>query len=129
MNKTLKTLSVAGIMLVSGILLAEDANSLRSIADNVRGNLGAVVDLIIGLAFLAGVAFFLTGLVKFKAHKDNPTQVPLSAPLVLISISACLMFLPSLIDVAGETVFAGSQESASGAVKGEGSETDVFLSQ
>ena len=113
-------------MLGFSVAFAEESANLASLADNVRKNLAAVVNLIYGISFLAGIAFFLTGLVKFKAHKDNPTQVPLSAPLVLISIAACLMFLPSLVNVAGSTVFAGGQQSSSGALDSSTSGDTVF---
>lgn len=129
MNKYVKASLLVTLAVGSTYVFAEaagDSQNLASIADNVRKNLAAVVNLIYGIAFLAGIAFFLTGLVKFKAHKDNPTQVPLSAPLVLISISACLMFLPSLMNVAGSTVFGGSQTSASDALQSDLNNDAVF---
>ena len=128
MNRNLKLVISVGLLLGFSFLFAAAADtSLSTIANNVRKNLMAVANLIMGIAFLAGIAFFLTGLVKFKAHKDNPTQVPLSAPLVMIAISACLMFLPSLISVAGQTVFGGTQTSAQGALK-ETADTNLFSS-
>ena len=127
MNKYVRAGLLVTLAFGASYVFAEgDTQSLSSIADNVRKNLAAVVNLIYGISFLAGIAFFLTGLVKFKAHKDNPTQVPLSAPIVLIAISACLMFLPSLMNVAGQTVFGGSQTSSQDALKGDLNNDSVF---
>ena len=97
-------------LILVGHLWAADSgstNDLAGLANNVRSNLQAVITLAITGAYVAGIVLFISGLVKFKAHKDNPTQVPLSTPVVLIGISACLLFFPSLLDVAGSTVFGG----------------------
>jgi intracellular multiplication protein IcmD len=50
--------------------------------------------------------------MKFKAHKDNPQQTPLSQPIVLIVIAAGLVFLPSIIQSAGASLFAGGATSS-----------------
>jgi enoyl-[acyl-carrier-protein] reductase (NADH) len=39
--------------------------------------------------------------VQFKAHKDNPTQSPISRPIALIFVGAALIFLPSVFGVSG----------------------------
>ena len=111
MNKELKNFIVLLTLLVTTRLVADDA-TLGTLADNVRGSLAAIATLIFTISYVAGIMFILTGFVKFKAHKDNPTQVPLSAPLVLVGIGSALMFFPTMLDVAGSTVFGGDQESA-----------------
>ncbi len=83
------------------------AAALGDVAEQITGSLGNVAKLITAASYVAGVGFALTGLFKFKAHKDNPTQVPLSQPIVLLAIAAGLIFLPSVIDTVGETVFSG----------------------
>ncbi|MAZ44764.1 MAG: type IV secretion protein IcmD [Legionellales bacterium] len=108
--------------LFSLFLLSEHAfaggSDLAGLADNVTSNIEAVAKLITAASYVAGVGFALAGMVKFKAHRDNPTQVPLSAPIVLIAVAAGLVFLPSIIGTAGETVFGGDQ--ATGGASGQG---------
>lgn len=91
---------------------AGGGQTLGGIADNVTGTMGSVAKLITAGSYVAGVGFALMGMLKFKAHKDNPTQVPLSQPIVLLAIAAGLVFLPSLISTGGSTVFGGSPQSA-----------------
>ena len=50
--------------------------------------------------------------MKFKAHKDNPTQVPIGTPIALSLIAALLLFLPSILGVAGETIFSNKAKTA-----------------
>lgn len=103
--------ALLALFLVSNVVLAGGGQSLGSVADNVTGTMGSVAKLITAASYVAGVAFALMGMLKFKAHKDNATQVPLSQPIVLLAIAAGLIFLPSLISTGGETVWGGSQQS------------------
>lgn len=97
---------------LSTAFAGDQNNNLASLANNVRSNLAAVADLIVTIAFIAGIFFVLSGLAKFKAHKDNPAQTPISAPIVLLIIGFALMFFPSILTVGGSTLFGGSEESA-----------------
>lgn len=99
------------LLLSSSLALASGQN-LGGIADNIRSSLDMVVKLIGAVSYVAGVAFALMGMLKFKAHKDNPTQVPLSQPFVLLAISAGLIYLPSLISTGGATVFGAHAVSS-----------------
>ena len=46
----------------------------------------------------------LIAIMKFKMHKDNPTQVPIGTPVMLTFIAAALLFLPSILNVTGSTM-------------------------
>ena len=102
----------------SEVSLAEDAKTLGDLATSVTGSMSALASLIGAGAYVAGLGFTLAGLVKFKAHRDNPQQVPLSAPMVLLAVAAGLVFLPSVITSTGQTIFGGDQTS--GGVSGAG---------
>ena len=65
-----------------------------AIATQVTGNLGAIAKLITAGAYVAGMAFAVGAIVKFKAHKYNPTQVPIGMPIALLFIGAALIFVP-----------------------------------
>jgi hypothetical protein len=43
-------------------------------------------------------------IVEFKAHKDNPTQTPISKPIALLFVGAALIFLPSVFSVDGQAL-------------------------
>lgn len=91
---------------------------IGDVAENVRGSMGDVAALFTAMAYVCGVAFSMMGLFKLKVHKDNPTQVPLSQPMVLVIIGACLIFLPSLIKTAGTTIW-GDSKISTGTLGGE----------
>lgn len=106
--------SLLALFAISEAVLAGGGSgkSLGDVAGTVTESMTNVAKLITAASYVAGVGFALMGMLKLKAHKDNPTQVPLSQPIVLLAISAGLVFLPSLIRSGGQTVWGGGQEAA-----------------
>lgn len=108
--------ALACLFFVSGIVLAGgggQGQSLGDVASNVTDSMTNVGKLITAASYVAGVGFALMGMLKFKAHKDNPSQTPLSQPIVLLAIAAGLVFLPSLISTTGQTVWKGGERATS----------------
>ncbi len=111
--------TLALVLFTESAFAGNTGGGVGEVAKTVTGNLSNIANLIGAAAYVAGIAFALTGLMKFKAHKDNPQQTPLSQPIVLIMIAAGLIFLPSMITAAGGTLFEGGK---AGSAKGEGFE-------
>lgn len=88
------------------------AQTLAEIISNVKGNIIELAPLLTIISYIAGIAFAIAGIVKFKAHKDNPQSTALSVPIVYICVGAGLLFLPSVMTSAGTTIFAGEEVSA-----------------
>lgn len=89
------------------------AETLGTIATTVIKSFIGIARLITAGSYLAGAAFAMGAIMKFKQHKDNPTQNPVGTPIALVFIAAALMFLPTLYNAAGVTVFGGSAQSGS----------------
>jgi intracellular multiplication protein IcmD len=96
-----------GLLLVAGQVSAGTGEDLTKVVDRVQTNIGSLTPLLSLISYIAGIAFCIAGIVQFKAHKDNPTQVPLSKPLVYIGVGSALLFLPSIVSTAGQTIFGG----------------------
>src|SRR3990167_9179470 len=79
-----------------------------SVAEQMTTNISGFAKLITAAAYVAGMAFVVGAIVKFKAHKDNPTQIPIGTPIALLFIGAALIFVPSVFKVSGSTLFGGS---------------------
>ncbi len=111
-----------GITLLSISTLAMAASSggdLEAIANTVTTQANAVARLLSVLSYVAGVGFAMAGILQLKAHKENPQQVPLSKPVVMIIVSACLLFLPTILKTAGSSIFGSSKVSAATAGGGK----------
>lgn len=83
-------------------------SGIGGVAGKVRSNLGSVARLITALSYVGGMAFAIGAIAKFKAHKDNPTQIPIGTPIALLFIGAALIFIPSIFSTAGGTLFGSS---------------------
>jgi len=56
-------------------------------------------------SYVAGLGFSIGAVMKFKQHKDNPTQIPVGTPIALVFIAAALIFLPTVMGSLGDTMF------------------------
>jgi intracellular multiplication protein IcmD len=120
---------VLGVLAVSCMVVGTVAlaaiSGVGSVATQTASNIAAVARLITAGSYVAGMAFAVGAIVKFKAHKDNPTQVTIGQPIALLFVGAALIFMPTVFKVSGSTIFgasgtvAGSSGIASfGATKG-----------
>ena len=115
MNKNVKKsiiLLVGALACFSVGTAAFAVSGIGSIATNVTGNLTAIAKLITALAYVMGMAMAVAAVVKFKAHKDNPTQVPIGTPIALLFVAAALIFIPNIFKSSGATLFGGSGQVA-----------------
>lgn len=106
-------LSVIALIAFWSTHASASTEDLGGIATNIRNNFKAVAKLITAAAYITGFGFAFAAILKFKAHKDNPQQIPVGTPIALLFVAAALIFLPSVFSVSGQTVF-GSGANAGG---------------
>ena len=94
-------------------IAAAAAKTVGDMASSITGSFMAVTKLITAGSYLAGLAFSISAIMKFKAHKDNPTQISVGVPISLTFIAASLLFLPTILSLAGFTMFASTGTVAS----------------
>ncbi|NQY41768.1 MAG: type IV secretion protein IcmD [Legionellales bacterium] len=85
------------------------ADTIGKLAANVTSTFGDVAKLITAASYVGGIGFAVGAILKFKQHKDNPTQIPIGTPIAMLGVAAALLFLPTILGTAGETIFGGSQ--------------------
>ena len=76
-------------------------------------NIGSLAQLITSASYVGGFGFAIAAILKYKQHKDNPTQ--LSTATVLLFVAAALIFIPAIFRSTGGTLF---ESYASAAVDG-----------
>lgn len=105
--------AIFALFMISNVVFAGggEGKSLGDVAGSITQSMTNLAKLITAVSYVAGIGFAMMGLLKLKAHKDNPTQVPLSQPMVLLIIAAGLIFLPSVISTIGATIFEGGQKA------------------
>lgn len=99
-------------------LVCQDAAAgnmtVGAMASSITGSFTNLTKLITAGSYLAGLGFSIGAIMKFKQHKDNPTQIPIGTPIALVFIAAALLFLPSILGVTGATMFGGSGGKTAG---------------
>ncbi|KTD40002.1 hypothetical protein [Legionella parisiensis] len=98
-------------------LVSQDAAagaSIGTMASTITSSFTNLTKLITAGSYLAGLGFSIGAIMKFKQHKDNPTQIPIGTPIALVFIAAALLFLPSILGVTGVTMFGGSGGTTAG---------------
>ena len=117
----LKSALFNGMVLITTIIYggqaacaASSTENLGNIASNITGNFSQLTQLITACSYIAGLGFAIGAIMKFKMHKDNPTQVPIGTPISLVFIAAALLFLPSILNVTSYTIFGSTGGTVAG---------------
>ncbi len=79
--------------------------TLGDMASNITDSFTSLTKLVTAGSYLAGLGFAIAAILKFKQHKDNPTQIQVGTPIALVFIAAALLFMPALMSTTGETLF------------------------
>ncbi len=90
------------------------ANSLGEVAETLTSSFSNVAKTITALSYIAGFCFTITSIFKFKQHKDNPQQIPVTTGLALLALGVGLIFMPSIFEMGGATLFTDAQVAGVG---------------
>jgi intracellular multiplication protein IcmD len=93
------------LLIMSQLANAAEIRTLGDMAKSITGVFKNFGLLITAGSYLAGLSFSIGAVMKFKQHKDNPTQIPIGTPIALLFISASLLFLPSILSITSTTLF------------------------
>ncbi|HBB53404.1 MAG TPA: type IV secretion protein IcmD [Legionellales bacterium] len=104
------SLMMSLLLIACSVFAADD--TLGTLASNITASLDPITKLLTAGAYVGGTAFFIVSVFMFKQHKENPTQVPLSKPMMILAMSSALIFLPSFIGSVSQTIFGGSQSAS-----------------
>lgn len=100
------------LLLLTDNAVAGSSDDIGAMAKQITSSFKSLAKLITAGSYIAGLGFSIGAIMKFKQHKDNPTQIPIGTPIALVFIAAALLFLPSILGVAGATMFQGGGEVA-----------------
>ena len=73
-----------------------NGTQIGAVSDQIISSFSDMANLVTAASYLAGTAFAVASIEKFKTHSDNPTQIPIGTPVALMAVAAVLTFLPSL---------------------------------
>lgn len=104
MKKWYQKVVAAMGLLYSTWAQAASVSDISGLASNIQSGLTPLINLTVAACYLGGAGFCAASIFKFKAHKDNPTQVPIGTPIMLLFVGIGLCFMPSLIGLISSTM-------------------------
>ena len=113
-SKWIKGFACLSLLVTTGTAIAANNMTIGGMASSIADSVGSLAKLITAGSYLAGLGFSVGAIMKFKQHKDNPTQIPIGTPIALVFIAAALLFLPTILGVAGATMFGSSGGETAG---------------
>ena len=111
-HRALSVLTVMFSTLLYTAISKADVQTLGDMALTITKSFEGLAKLITAGAYMAGIGFVMASMLKFKAHKDNPTQIPIGTPIALLFVGSALIFLPHIFVIAGYTIFGGTSGAA-----------------
>ena len=102
------------LTLITQDALAGNTLTIGGVASQITSSFTQIAKLITAGSYLAGLGFSVGAIMKFKQHKDNPTQIPIGTPIALVFIAAALLFLPSILSVTGSSMFGSTGGTTAG---------------
>jgi len=94
-----------GVWLISSQVTYAQDSSLGGLAQNILGPFSAMGKIMMAVCIVGGVGFILGSVVQYKAHRENPTQVRISTPLLLLILGIALVSLPFLGKYSSSSLF------------------------
>ena len=113
----LAKMSLCIAMLSVSAVAFSAVSTLGGMATLINQSFGTLAKIITGLTYLFGIGFSLGAVFKFKAHKDNPTQIPVGTPFTLLFLASCMLFFPQVLQITANSTFGTTQSQG---VSGEG---------
>lgn len=67
--------------------------SFGDIASNLFGNVLDIKSIVRAICIITGVALVLGSFFQYKKHRNNPSEVPLSTPIMTLLVGLALIAL------------------------------------
>lgn len=79
--------------------------SLGQISNNLIFSIGGLSRLITSCSYVIGFGFGVAAILKYKGHRDNPSQVTIGQPIALGIMALAFVFMPMIFMASGDTLF------------------------
>jgi len=123
-NKTMKKslMIAAGVTLGLGVIVpsvAFAANDVAALAGTLQGNIKALKELAVSVAFMLGVVLFIAGLYLIYKDSKQPGQDHAKKGFISLLIGTALLLLPTMIGYASGTL--GGADASTTSMKADAS--------
>jgi len=75
------------------VAFADDV-SLGQLSTNLMGPVSVLAELLYKICYVLGAMFILGSVLQYKNHRDNPSQIPISRPILLLVFGLIFIGFP-----------------------------------
>lgn len=98
------------VLLMSIFALVAQADvSAGDVASNTSDILETVTSIIMVILYVAAMGVFVSACMKYRIHRQNPQQIPLSTPVTELVLAIVLAALPTVSKMTNEHLFQDQQ--------------------
>ena len=81
--------------------------SVGQTAGNILVPVNALTNVIYNICYIVGVAFVLGSVIRFKEYRENPSQTPISRPIVMAIFGLVIFVIPFIAKLSSGSDVAG----------------------
>lgn len=82
-----------------GVIGSGNTNSLGVAATSLNSVVAFVYDIVDIILYIGAAILIMSGLLKYRLHRRNPQQVPLSTPVTEVSLGLVLILIAVLVQI------------------------------
>lgn len=98
-------------MATTSLLVSNSAfaggSGFQDISDNIMKSVSDIPKLLSVMSYLVGLGLAIAGVLKLKAHVDNP-QTPLKEGVIRLGAGGALFALPAVIEAVSSSIGTGT---------------------
>ncbi len=102
------------LLMVAEYALAQSSQNIGTVATKLKSSLSSVASMLGAASYVIGTGMFMVAIFQLKQHKENPTQTPLSKPMLFFVVAASLLYLPTIMGVTSGSLFSGASTAGTG---------------
>jgi intracellular multiplication protein IcmD len=105
-------LLAAAISILPMLAFAAPPRTIGEVAIQITKSMQGISELLTSISVVSGMGFTIGAIMKFRQHKDNPTQIPAGTPIALLFVAAAFLYLPTVFTTVGNTIFGVGADKA-----------------
>ena len=87
---------------------AADAGTVASNASDILDN---IIAIIMAILYIAAMGVFISATMKYRIHRQNPQQIPLSTPLTELILAIVLAAIPTVSKITNGQLFSSTPQA------------------
>jgi hypothetical protein len=97
-----------GLMASANVAQAGGGVNMNDVTTNITNASAGMPNMISIVAYIAGLAMGVFGLMKIKEHVDNPGQAKLKDGIIRLGVGGALLALPFILNVMTNSLSNGT---------------------